>query len=249
MIRFTLNGATVALNAAPHERLSEVLREKAGLKGTKVGCDAGDCGACTVLVDGAAFCACLVPVARVEGRTVDTVEADTEILTKLRAAFLRHGAAQCGICTPGMLMMAADLVSKSPKPTPDQARAALGGVLCRCTGYAKIIAAVCDIGQLAVPCAPKTGHAVGASIARLDGGTKVAGDSFGADYAPKDALVLRAVRSPHPHAAFQFGDLAEFAARPGVAAVFTAADIPGVWRDTCFCRPARIGTQPGAVSG
>jgi aldehyde oxidoreductase len=227
MIRFTLNGSEIALDAAPTERLSEVLREKAGLKGTKVGCDAGDCGACTVLMDGRAVCACLVPAARVDGCRVETVEATTETLTRLRASFLRHGAAQCGICTPGMLMMAAELVSNLAKPTPDQARDALGGVLCRCTGYAKIIAAVCDVGGDTLPPSPATGHSVGKSVARLDGVAKMAGDSFGADYAPEGALVIKAVRSPHHHAAFQFGDLAEFAARPGVACVLTAADVRG----------------------
>ena len=226
MISFILNGAAISLDAAPTERLSEVLREKAGLKGTKVGCDAGDCGACTVLIDGHAVCACLMPAARAEGTEVQTVEAQTETLTQLRASFLRHGAAQCGICTPGMLMVAAELVSNIAKPTPDQARDALGGVLCRCTGYAKIIAAVCDAGGVSAD-PPHVGASVGTNAPRLDGAAKVAGDSFGADYAPEGALVLRAIRSPHNHAAFQFGDLVAFAARPGVAGVFTAADIPG----------------------
>ena len=226
MISFILNGAPISLDAAPTERLSEVLREKAGLKGTKVGCDAGDCGACTVLIDGHAVCACLMPAARAEGTEVQTVEAQTETLTQLRASFLRHGAAQCGICTPGMLMVAAELVSNIAKPTPDQARDALGGVLCRCTGYAKIIAAVCDAGGVSAD-PPHVGASVGTNAPRLDGAAKVAGDSFGADYAPEGALVLRAIRSPHNHAAFQFGDLVAFAARPGVAGVFTAADIPG----------------------
>lgn len=227
MIRFTLNGTEVTLDAAPTERLSEVLREKAGLKGTKVGCDAGDCGACTVLVDGSAVCACLTPAARIEGAVVQTVEAQSEILTRLRASFLRHGAAQCGICTPGMLMMAAELVSDTPEPTPDQVRNALGGVLCRCTGYAKIIAAVCDASGAAPAPSPKAGQSVGASVARLDGHEKLAGDSFGADFAPQGALVVKAIRSPHSHAAFNFGDLTAYAARPGVAGVFTADDVAG----------------------
>jgi aldehyde oxidoreductase len=227
MIRFTLNGAEIALDAAATERLSEVLREKAGLKGTKVGCDAGDCGACTVLLDGRAVCACLVPAARAEGCRVETVEGTSEVLTRLRASFLRHGAAQCGICTPGMLMLAAELVSNVAKPTSDQAREALGGVLCRCTGYAKIISAICDVAGDTSSSLPAAGDAVGKSVARLDGAAKVAGDSFGADYAPQGALVVKAVRSPHSHAAFQFGDLVEFAARPGVACVLTADDVRG----------------------
>ncbi|MEZ5797117.1 MAG: 2Fe-2S iron-sulfur cluster-binding protein [Paracoccaceae bacterium] len=110
MIRFRLNGSEVQAEAAPTERLSQVLRERLGRKGTKVGCDAGDCGACTVLLDGRAVCSCMVPAARVEGAEVQTVEAETPELTRLRAAFLRHGAAQCGICTPGMLMAAAELL-------------------------------------------------------------------------------------------------------------------------------------------
>ena len=229
MIGFTLNGKTVRSHAAPTRRLTDVLREELGLTGTKVGCDAGDCGACTVLVDGRAACACLIPAARVEGRSVQTVEAETPTLTRLRAAFLRHGAAQCGICTPGMLMAAADLLSRTPDPTEAQVEQALGGVLCRCTGYRKIIAAVCDAGPAgdAAGTGATDGPSVGRSPQRLDGAAKVAGDLFGADVVPEGALTLHAIRSPHPHAAFAFGDLAAFAARPGIAAVFTAADIPG----------------------
>ena len=225
MIRFSLNGAPVVVEAPPTERLSETLRERLGKVGTKVGCDAGDCGACTVLLDGAAVCACLTPALRVDGRVVTTVEGETPELTRLRAAFHAHGAAQCGICTPGMLLTAAELLARTPQPSAAEVETGLGGVLCRCTGYRSIIAAVVAAGQGELPSAAEGG--VGVSVRRLDGAAKVAGDSFGADDWPEGALVVKAVRSPHPHAAFAIVDLAAFRARPGVAAVFTAADIPG----------------------
>jgi aldehyde oxidoreductase len=225
MIRFRLNGSDVAVEAPPTERLSETLRERLGKVGTKVGCDAGDCGACTVLLDGAAVCACLTPAARVEGRAVTTIEGETPELARLRASFHAHGAAQCGICTPGMLLTAAELLVRNARPSAGDVEQALGGVLCRCTGYRSIIAAVVAAGQGDLQAEIQGG--VGASVRRLDGAAKVAGDTFGADEWPEGALVVKAIRSPHPHALFQIGDLTDFRARPGVAAVFTAADIPG----------------------
>jgi aldehyde oxidoreductase len=225
MIAFSLNGAAVRVEAPPTERLSETLRERLGKTGTKVGCDAGDCGACTVLLDGEAVCACLTPAARVHGRSVTTVEGETPELTRLRAAFLAEGAAQCGICTPGMLMTATELLTHNPQPSSQEVETALGGVLCRCTGYRSIVAAVVAAGQEAT--VPVTEGPIGAPVQRLDGAAKVAGDGFGADDWPEGALVVKAVRSPHAHADFRIGDLAAFQARPGVAAIFTAADIPG----------------------
>ncbi|MDO9639150.1 MAG: molybdopterin-dependent oxidoreductase [Pseudotabrizicola sp.] len=223
MIGFTLNGQPVTTQAAPTARLTEVLRDHLGRVGTKVGCDAGDCGACTVLLNGAQVCACMVPAARLSGADVETIESDAKDLDQLRDAFLRHGAAQCGICTPGMLMAAVDLRRRIAAPTEAQVQDALGGVLCRCTGYRKIIAAICDTGVAE----PAMADGVGASVTRLDGQAKVRGDRFGADDWPEGALTVVALRSPHPHARFRFGDLAGFARRPGVAAIFTAADIPG----------------------
>ena len=228
MIAFTLNGRPVETDAAPFAPLSDTLREGLGLTGTKVGCEAGDCGACTVLLDGAQVCACLVPTAQAEGATVTTIEADDPLLARLRAAFLAHGAAQCGICTPGMIMAAADLLRRDATPTRDAVADAIGGVLCRCTGYAKILDAVLDAAPASVSM-PGVGDAVGAAVVRLDGAAKVLGtDRFGADAAPPEALWLRVVRSPHARARFTLGDIDAARASLGLDAILTHRDVPGL---------------------
>src|SRR5690606_38280606 len=131
------NGAPFTLSVAPMRRLTSVLRDQLGLTGTKIGCDAGDCGACTMLMDGKQVCACLVPAAQADGAEIVTVEglALDGRLSALQQAFHRHGAAQCGICTPGMLMAASALLATQRHPDRGQVEDALGGVLCRCTGY------------------------------------------------------------------------------------------------------------------
>jgi len=228
---FKLNGRTVRATSAPITRLADVLRDELGLTGTKIGCNAGDCGACTVLIDGRQVCACLTPLAQVEGRSVTTVEglARGKSLSKLQRAFHRHGAAQCGICTPGMLMAASDLLARKKKPREPEVRDALGGVLCRCTGYQKIIEAVLDAATAGrEPPAPRAEEAVGARLPKIDGIPKLTGtERFGADAIPRDALWLRALRSPHHRARFRFGDLDAFLRdTPGVVRVLTAADVP-----------------------
>lgn len=232
-IAFELNGAPVTVTASPVARLSAVLRDDLGRTGTKVGCDAGDCGACTVLVDGAPVCACLTPVAQVGDRKIMTVEGLANgALSAVQDAFLRHGAAQCGICTPGFLMAATALLERNPTPSETEVEDALGGVLCRCTGYRKIVAAVMnaygpDRHHNQPP--PEAGRAVGAAMPRLDGRPKVTGEErFGADVRPAEALSVAVIRSPHWHAAFAFGDLDGYVgAHPGLVAVYTARDIPG----------------------
>ncbi len=231
-IPLIVNGEARQVAADPFRPLSDTLREGLGLTGTKIGCEAGDCGACTVLMDGAQVCACLIATGQAAGARIETVEGPGPdgLTDRLRHAFLAHGAAQCGICTPGMLMAATDLLSRNATPSHQDVEDALGGVLCRCTGYTKIIEAVL---MVASPVAARimeddTGH-VGQRIARLDGLAKVDGsDRFGADIAPADALWMRVVRSPHARARFAFGDLeAVRAATPGLAAIFTHADVPG----------------------
>jgi len=143
-VRFTLNGAAVSLDVVGTRRLLDVLREDLRLTGTKEGCGEGECGACSVLIDGEVVDSCLVAVGQVEGREITTVEgvADGGRLTALQQAFIEHGAAQCGICTPGMLLAARVLLERTTRPSAEEVRDALAGNLCRCTGYTKIIEAV-----------------------------------------------------------------------------------------------------------
>jgi CO/xanthine dehydrogenase Mo-binding subunit/aerobic-type carbon monoxide dehydrogenase small subunit (CoxS/CutS family) len=234
-VRFTVNGSPVDVGAPPARRLSNLLRNDLGLFGTKVGCDAGDCGACTVLLDGDPVAACMIPVGRLGGRDVTTVEGLDESgeLDALKASFLRHGSAQCGICTPGMLVAAAALLRQAPSPSPTQVNDALGGVLCRCTGYRKIIDAVLDAPMLDHhDPSPEVGKAVGARMARVDGDAKMRGNQrYGADGTLDAVLALQIVRSPYHRARFTFGDVERWVVDTGgVVAVFTADDIPGLNR-------------------
>src|SRR6266702_3854233 len=191
-IRFSVNGRCASVSTSPAQRLSRVLREDLGLTGTKVGCDAGDCGACTVLLDGEPVCACLVAAGQVAGHEITTVEGLQQSPTgaRFQQSFLTHGAAQCGACTPGMLVAATALLDKNHAPNESEVMDAIGGVLCRCTGYRKIINAVLDTqGGGSLRATPDAGQAVGNRLVRLDGQGKVTGvEVYGADEIPVGAL-------------------------------------------------------------
>jgi carbon-monoxide dehydrogenase small subunit len=144
VVEFTVNGQAHSVEVFPMARLLDVLREQLQLTGTKEGCGEGECGACTVSIDGQIVNSCLVPVAQVNGAEIITIEgvAAANELHAVQQAFIEHGGAQCGICTPGMVLAAVDLLKRNPEPTEDDIRIGLAGNLCRCTGYMKIFESV-----------------------------------------------------------------------------------------------------------
>jgi aerobic carbon-monoxide dehydrogenase small subunit len=147
-VSFVINGAAATVRAYPMERLLDVLRHQLGLTGAKEGCGEGECGSCSVLMDGALVNSCLVPVLQAQGTKIVTVEglATGSRLHALQQAFLNCGGAQCGICTPGIVMAAVHLLNRKPHPTLEDVREGLSGNLCRCTGYAQICEAVTEAG-------------------------------------------------------------------------------------------------------
>ncbi|HKE06307.1 MAG TPA: (2Fe-2S)-binding protein [Candidatus Acidoferrum sp.] len=149
-VQCVINGKGVSLEAYPMARLLDVLREEAGLTGTKEGCGEGECGACSIEMDGVLVNSCLVPVLQAEGAVIRTIEgmAGAGQLSAVQQAFLAHGGAQCGICTPGMILAAVNLLSRNAQPTESEIREGLSGNLCRCTGYTKIFESVMEACRL-----------------------------------------------------------------------------------------------------
>ncbi len=143
-IRLTVNGEKRELSVEPHQLLVDVIRQDLGLTGTKKGCGTGDCGSCTVILDGRAVNSCLIMAVETDGSEILTVEGlhQGEKLHPLQEAFIRHGAIQCGFCSPGMMMAAKALLDQCSSPTEDQIKTAISGNLCRCTGYTKIVEAI-----------------------------------------------------------------------------------------------------------
>lgn len=250
-ITFKLNGEEHCAEINSAKRLSEFLRVDMGQTATKVGCNAGDCGSCTVLIDGDIACSCLTSTAQINGAAVETLEGlmNNGQLTRLQKSFLHFGAAQCGICTPGMLISAKALLNENPTPSKQEVEDALGGVLCRCTGYRKIVDAVMhannfdDAGVF-----PQAGEGVGSPIRHLDGKPKVDGQlKYGADRVPEDALYVRVIRSPHHYAGFKISDKEAFVEHHiGVEAFLDASDIPG---KNCFGVIPPFADQPVFAEG
>ncbi len=143
-IRLRVNGQSATISVKPQDLLVDVLRDQLGLTGTKKGCGTGECGACTVLLDGRPVNACLIPALRAQNKEIITIEGlgTPEQLHPLQQAFIVHGAVQCGFCAPGMLISAKALLDKNLYPTEREIRTAIAGNLCRCTGYAKIVQAI-----------------------------------------------------------------------------------------------------------
>ena len=148
-IKFNVNGKDVKLTVDDSLRLLDILRDELGLTGTKEGCAIGECGACTVIMNGEAVNSCMILAAQIDGSEIETVEnlEKNEVLSKLQDAFLDNGAIQCGFCTPGMLMSAKALLVKNPTPSEDEIKTALEGNLCRCTGYIPILNSVKDAAE------------------------------------------------------------------------------------------------------
>ncbi|MCK6506659.1 molybdopterin-dependent oxidoreductase [Myxococcota bacterium] len=227
VLHLRVNGQEHAVLAPAAWTLLEVLRYQLDLTGTKQGCDKGDCGACTVLVDGRPTLSCLTLAVLAQGQEVRTVEG---LDRRLARAFEAAGAVQCGFCQPGMLMSAQALLEREPQPAEAQVRQALGGNLCRCTGYGRIVQAVLDVAQGVerLPSPPAPGHlAVGADLPRPDSLGKLLGEvPFTDDLSLPGMLHGRILRSPHAHARIRGIDLSAAHALPGVHALVTGADLP-----------------------
>jgi carbon-monoxide dehydrogenase small subunit len=152
-VSFELNGDPVTVTVEPHVTLLDMLRKEMGVRSVKKGCEQGECGACTLLLDGAPVASCLVLAPQVEGRFVTTIEGlkKNPLMIDLRGAFIDNGAVQCGFCTPGMLMSAYALLRDNPHPSMDEVKRGIEGNICRCTGYTKIIEAILDAAERIAP--------------------------------------------------------------------------------------------------
>jgi aerobic-type carbon monoxide dehydrogenase small subunit (CoxS/CutS family) len=234
----TVNGRKVTRRVPVHYRLIDFIREELKLTGNKEGCGAGECGTCSMFVDGKLVKSCLTPVQKIEGariETVDDLDRDGG-MTVIQRAFHKSGSSQCGYCIPGMVMAATATLRRNPHAAIDEIREGLGGNICRCTGYQKILDAVELARDVLNGSKPEsvldedaTGSFIGASTRRLDAPAKVTGAiKYAADLWMANMLHLQVLRSPHPHARIVRIDASAARVMPGVECVITSDDVPGI---------------------
>ncbi|MGB8039755.1 MAG: molybdopterin cofactor-binding domain-containing protein [Pseudolabrys sp.] len=235
----TINGRKISRMARPHQRLLDFIRDDLNLTGNKEGCGAGECGTCSVFVDGVLMKSCLLPVAKAQNATIETVEAlaQTGELSVLQKAFHKTGASQCGYCIPGMVMAATAALRANPFVDREEIKERLGGNICRCTGYQKIFDAVelardVQNGRLPVDALfedeAEQGDFIGKNVRRIDTPSKVSGRlKYAGDMTMPGMLHVQVLRSPHAHARIVSIDTSAAAAMEGVEGVITSADVPG----------------------
>ncbi|SIO48476.1 2Fe-2S iron-sulfur cluster binding domain-containing protein [Rhodovulum sp. ES.010] len=237
-LEMQVNGRKVARLADPGQRLLDFLRDALNLTGTKEGCGAGECGTCSVFVDGKLVKSCLMPAAKAQGAEIQTVEglAKPGELEAIQKAFHKTGASQCGYCIPGMVMAATSVLREAPEASLDEIKERMGGNICRCTGYSKIIEAVAlarDVvtgraGPAALEPDTVGDSFIGHNVRRLDAPSKVTGRlKYAGDMVMPDMAHMAVLRSPHAHAEIVSIDTSEAEAMEGVACVITADDVPG----------------------
>ncbi len=238
-IRLRVNGEEHRIEVADHWTLAETLRDHLKLTGTKIGCDRGECGACTVLIDGKSAYSCSQLAVWMDGRSVETVEglAKGAELDPLQKSFMAHDAPQCGFCTSGQLMSAKAVLRKNPKPAKDEVRAGLTGNLCRCSNYHRYVEATVAAASGAMPVngvmdssRVPVRNAVGHSTQRIDARERVTGKAtYTLDVNLPGMLYAKVLRSPHPHARIKSIDVSKAAAMPGVKAIATSQNTNVVW--------------------
>jgi CO/xanthine dehydrogenase Mo-binding subunit/aerobic-type carbon monoxide dehydrogenase small subunit (CoxS/CutS family) len=235
----TVNGRKISRTAKPHQRLLDFIRDDLNLTGNKEGCGAGECGTCSVFVDGVLMKSCLMPVAKAQGATIETVEAlaNTGELSVLQKAFHKAGASQCGYCIPGMVMAATAAIRANAFADREEIKERLGGNICRCTGYQKIFDAVemaRDIHNGRLPVSvldeidAEAGDYIGKNVRRIDAPSKVSGAlKYAGDMLMPGMLHVHVLRSPHAHAKIVSIDTSAAVAMDGVEGVITCDDVPG----------------------
>lgn len=237
-LAITVNGRDYALDIDPSRTLAHFLRYDLGLTGTKIGCEEAECGICTVLVDGVPVDSCIYPALKAQGRTITTVEglAQGEELHPIQRQFVRHGAVQCGFCTPGLMMTASALIDENPNPSEQDIKIALKDTFCRCTGYTSVMDAIRSAaaekrGEAPLPVnepsVSEASHAISRSVLPQEVLEKVTGRAkYTDDYHFEGMLYARTLRSPYPHARINAIRTDNAKALAGVRAVLTHADVP-----------------------